>query len=300
VSLPPSDGPRSAVIINPTSGPPRRGGAAARVRLAWSTLERLGVVADVHVTERPGHAHELALAAVEAGARLVVAWGGDGTINEVGRALVHRPVSLGIVPAGSGNGLARDLGLSFNPRRALERALGSPDRVIDAGEIGGKMFFNVAGIGLDAHVAAAAGTRENRRGLIPYLLTGARNLASYRPTEYSLEIEGAGSETAALAVVIANSRQYGFNAQIAPTAALDDGVLDLVVIESRSLVGNLIRLPSLFLGSIHRQVGVRVSKVRSMVIRARTPMLFHVDGEAIEGGIELVTRVHAGALSVRA
>src|SRR5262245_44459057 len=131
--------PRAVLIINPVSGPKRRRTGAERADVGRRTLERLGADGDVRMTERSGHAHELALEAAASGADLVIAWGGDGTINEVGRALVQRddadaPVpALGIVPGGSGNGLARELDIPFDPARAIEHALRATPRRIDAG-----------------------------------------------------------------------------------------------------------------------------------------------------------------------
>jgi diacylglycerol kinase (ATP) len=290
----------AVVIINPVSGPARRGSGSERIQLATRTLDKLGIRGGIRLTERSRHAHEIARDAVERGVGLVVAWGGDGTINEVACAVAHTSTSLGIVPGGSGNGLARELGVSFDPATALERALRSPDRVIDAGEVDGRMFFNMAGVGLDAHVAGLVALRMNHRGLIPYLLASARDLLKYRPVSYTIETDSDRFEASAVIVAFANSRQYGFGTRIAPLAVPDDGLLDLIVIEDRGLAGNLIRVPSVFLGRFDRQPGVTMLKVRCATVRSSGSMLFHVDGEAVEGGTELTARVHAGALRVRA
>src|SRR5262249_5064136 len=150
-----------------------------RAELASAAVDRHGGRAEVFVTECGGHARELAKAAVERGARLVVAWGGDGTINEVATALVFDEDSaMGIVPAGSGNGLARALGIDPRPERALAAALSAEPRRMDVGELGGRLFVNVAGIGFDAYVAARFNAPGNRlRGLAGYALQTARALA---------------------------------------------------------------------------------------------------------------------------
>jgi diacylglycerol kinase (ATP) len=290
----------TAVIINPTSGPARRGSSIERVAVAKRVLEAAGVSHDIQLTERRNHAYDLAAAAVEAGATLVIAWGGDGTINEVAQAVAFTGVSLGLVPGGSGNGFARELKIPFDPAKAIRRALSSPDRRIDVGEIAGRMFFNLAGIGLDAKVAADVGTFGNQRGLRPYLRASAREVLSYLPLTYSIDIDARSVRTDALIVALANSRQYGYGARIAPLALLDDGLLDLVVVEGRSLFGNAVRVPSLFTGDFHSRFGVSTWKVREVRVRASQRMLFHVDGEVVEGGHELAARVHAGALRVRA
>jgi YegS/Rv2252/BmrU family lipid kinase len=290
----------AAVIINPTSGPARRGSSAERVAIAKRVLEAAGVSHDIQLTKRRNHAYDLAAAAVEAGATLVIVWGGDGTINEVAQAVAFTDVSLGFVPGGSGNGFARELKIPFDPEKAIRHALSSPDRRLDVGEMAGRMFFNIAGIGLDAKVAADVGTFGNQRGLRPYLRASAREVLGYLPLTYEIDIDAGSVRRDALIVALANSRQYGFGARIAPLALLDDGLLDLVVVEARSFLGNAVRVPSLFTGDFHKRSGVSSWKVREVRVRASQRMLFHVDGEVVEGGHELAARVHAGALRVRA
>jgi len=288
------------VIINPVSGPKRRGTASERVATAERTFARLGVAGQIGLTEGPLHAHELAQNAAQGGIDLVVAWGGDGTINEIGRALAYSPTAIGIIPGGSGNGLSRELNIPFDPGSALERALTSKERVIDAGEIDGRIFFNIAGAGLDAHVARKVAMRVHHRGFIPYLFATSRDVLAFEPSEYSIETDSGSIDTSALFIAIANSPQYGFGARIAPHARHDDGVLNLIVVEDRGLVGNLVRVPSLFVGSIDARRGVRASTIHYARIRASTPMLLHVDGEPLEARAEAVVRVHPGALRIRA
>src|SRR5262245_41137420 len=136
-----------AVIINPIAGGATPAAARARAELAYEAVSTHGDAVDVFVTERPGHARQLAEAAVVRDARLVIAWGGDGTINEVARALAFKDVPLGIVAAGSGNGLARELGIDRRPRRAIADALAAEPRRIDVGELNERPFVNLAGIG---------------------------------------------------------------------------------------------------------------------------------------------------------
>ena len=145
---------RVAVVINPTAGVRSTlDHAGRRAELAMDLLLAEGVDPAVHITERRGHAHELALAAVEHGAGVVAAWGGDGTVNEVATALAGTSTALAVVPSGSGNGLARMLGIPADPARAIHRFLHGSDRRIDLGVIDGRVFVNVAGVGFDAHVA---------------------------------------------------------------------------------------------------------------------------------------------------
>jgi YegS/Rv2252/BmrU family lipid kinase len=291
---------RNIVIINPISGPKRRGSAAKRVKQAEEAFDRLGITAEIRLTERRHHAYEFAQEAVQSGAALVVAWGGDGTVNEVARGLAFSQTSLGIVPGGSGNGLSRELKIPFYPPAALEHALRSPDRIIDAGELDGRLFFNIAGVGLDAHVAVTVGARIHHRGLIPYLASTLSDLVRYKPHDYVVEADGERFEISALMVVIANSPQYGFNTRIAPLAVVDDGLLDLVIVEHRGLSGNLWRFPTLFIGGVEKQRGITMRKVRSLSVRSSTPMPLHVDGEPVREVLEVHAHVRPGALRVRA
>jgi len=141
-----------AIIINPIAGGARPAVARTKAQLALSIVDQHGDQAEVFITEGVGHARDLAKAAVGRGARLVMAWGGDGTINEVASALAFDEIPLGIIPAGSGNGLARELGVHPRPERAIADALAAEPRPMDLGEIEGRLFANTAGAGFDAHI----------------------------------------------------------------------------------------------------------------------------------------------------
>jgi diacylglycerol kinase (ATP) len=289
-----------AVIINPVSGRARRGAASARAHLAAATIERLGEHADVFITERGGHARELAAAAAAGGARLVIAWGGDGTINEVASALAFGEVPLGMIAAGSGNGLARELGVDANPERALENAINASPSTIDLGELGGRLFVNVAGIGIDAYIAARFNAAGNlRRGFAVYVLAGARALLSYVPAVYNIRADDRELTVRAVIVVIANSVQYGNGACIAPGARVDDGELDLVIVEERSRLETLFKTPHLFRGTLASVTGCSIRRIRHATIESAEPMIFHVDGEPVEEpSSRLTARVHPGALRI--
>ena len=175
----------TVIIINPISGgaSPRAARARASWRLPSSTRTGIRRGAD---DEAVGHARELAKSAIGRGARLVLAWGGDGTINEVASALAFDDVPLGIVPAGSGNGLARELGVHPRAERAIADALQAVPRPMDVGEIDGRLFANMAGIGFDAHIASRFAT-ATRRGFIGYVGITARALTSYVPQRYRVD-----------------------------------------------------------------------------------------------------------------
>jgi diacylglycerol kinase (ATP) len=287
----------AALIINPIAGRARPNKARTRLQLARSVAASLGAPIEVFVTESAGHARELTKVAVHRGARLVVAWGGDGTINEVASELAFTYVALGIVPAGSGNGLARELGVSTRPDRAIASALAARPRPIDMGEIDGHLFVNLAGIGFAAHVASAF-AQSHRRGFLGYVGITLRTLRSYVPLEYAISTGGQVVRVRALLITLANSQQFGNGARIAPGARVDDGLLDLVTIEEQSRFATVRSLPRLFTGTVDRLRGCRIDRVREATIEAEQPLTFHVDGEPVEGGTTVHARVHPAALQI--
>ena len=290
-----------AVIINPISGAGRRPDVARqRAELATAFLLRRGVEGEVFVTERGGHARELALAALGRGASLCIAWGGDGTVNEVASALAFTKASLAIIPSGSGNGLSREVGIPFDPRAAFEIALDGRDRVIDAGEIEGRLFFNLAGVGLDARVAHQfAATGLVRRGFVRYLEIAGGEIFSRARHEYDIAIDGQLRRSHVLLVAIANGRQYGNGALIAPNARIDDGKLEVVVVDDRSPWAVVRHAPKLFRGRLADVPGVTMTSATRVEITARDALIFHVDGEPCVGGLAVSARIRPQALRVR-
>jgi diacylglycerol kinase family enzyme len=283
-----------AVIINPISGGARPDAAERRAAVASRLLASCAEEGEIFVTERKGHARELAAAAVGRGARLIVAWGGDGTVNEVGSAIASGLAALGIVPSGSGNGLARDLGVSRRPEDALWQAFRAVPRPIDVGELGGRLFFNLAGIGFDAHVASRFDRAAGRRGFSSYVRISIRELLSYQAETYRI---GSGSRLALL-VTIANGSQFGNGLRIAPRARLDDGKLELVVFEEVSRLRTFAALPRLFANRAIGTRGYSAEPIERATIECDRPMLFHIDGEPVQGPMRLEARVHPGALRV--
>jgi diacylglycerol kinase (ATP) len=293
---------RALVIINPLSG---RGRHPERIdrhaALARHVLSASGFDVTIRPTTKGGDAHDFAREAVVSGASLVVAWGGDGTVNEVACALVHSKVPLAIVPAGSGNGLAADLAIPFDARAALALAANGPTLTIDAGKVNESLFFNIAGVGIDAVIAAQFAARGmRRRGLGAYLQLSGAELLRYRCQDYRLTIDDEAVDHRALLIACANGRQYGNRLFIAPGARLDDGLLEVVVVEQLSLLGIAWRLPSLFRGALRAGGGVSMRAARRLRIAAAGPIPFHVDGEPREGLDALSIEVIPGALQVRA
>ncbi len=293
---------RVVVIVNPVAGGRRRSlPVDDRVRLVRDALARHGADGRVVLTERPGHAPDLARRAVQDGADIVVAWGGDGTINEVASQLVGTRAVLGIVRAGSGNGMARELRIPAAPDAALDAALAGRARSIDTGEIEGRPFFNVAGIGFDAAMAAEFNRLGcERRGTLLYGLRVARAALGYRANRYLVEVGSHRVEARALVVAIANFPQYGSGAVIAPAASPDDGAFDVVVAEERGAFGRLALVFRALARSIDRAPGVTTMRGAGVVVTADGPIGFHVDGEPHEGGPVVRAGLRPSALRVMA
>jgi YegS/Rv2252/BmrU family lipid kinase len=236
----------------------------------------------VYLTREAGHATELAGEAVAAGADLVVAVGGDGTVNEVARGLIGSPAALGIVPVGSGNGLARALRIPLRPAAALAALEGGARRRMDVGFVNGRPFLNVAGVGFDAAVGHAfheSGRKGGRRGLLGYVRLCIAELRTYRPQHLAIEAGAERVELRAFVVTFANGLQYGSAAVINPGARLDDGRLEVVVFEDGSWWRSLVAAPRLFLGGIERSPGYRRLAGDAALVTAGTPAPVHCDGD---------------------
>jgi len=287
-----------AVIINPVAGAGARDPVDARVALAEEAIGRSGEPGSVIVAEREGHAREVAEAAADAGARLVVAWGGDGTVNEVACGVAFTDTALGIVAGGSGNGLARALAIPPPPAAALAAAIGGRRRRIDAGELDGRLFVNIAGVGFDARVARRFHQRSpGRRGPWPYVWLSLREAVSYRPVRYRISLDDETITVAALAIVLANGTQFGNGFLIAPHARLDDGRLEAVIPDARPLPAQLWRARHLLSGTPERAAGVIRRAVTTVTVETSSPMDCQVDGEPfVAGGRCLTGRVLPGAI----
>jgi YegS/Rv2252/BmrU family lipid kinase len=293
---------RAVVIINPLSGSGRRDPEIDQhTVLARTILGQHAIDATVRQTTGAGDARAFAREAVAAGCPLVVAWGGDGTVNEVASSLVYTETALGIVPAGSGNGLASDLAVPFDPAAALEMAATGRTVEIDAGQVNDCLFFNIAGVGIDAVVAARFAERGlRRRGPLAYAQLSTIELMRYQAQTYTLTIDGRAYEHRAMLVAIANGRQYGNRLLIAPGARLDDGRLEVVIVEPHSLLKIAWRLPSLFRGTLRKGWGIDMRSACTLRVQTTGAIPFHVDGEPRLGQDELAVLTHPRALRVKA
>ena len=269
--------PTLLAILNPLSGT-----ASAAQRLALNThlawqAEQAGYTAEIVVTTHAGHATELATAATKQGIGRVLAIGGDGTINETARALRQSATALGIVPLGSGNGLARHLGVPLDTKKAIDKALNGKPVVIDSGEIGGHPFFCTAGMGFDAYVSHLF-AKQPTRGLPTYIRTAYGAFWNYAPGEYAIN----GEEKKLFSLTFANAGQFGNNAWVAPHANIADGRLDQCEIRPfpKVVSGNLAW--RLFNRTLDGSAYWHGEIITTAVVESRQPLVIHADGEPIE------------------
>ncbi len=263
-------------ILNPRSGHLRhRPGAADEIRCFIAARQ---LDASLALTERAGHATGLAASALAGGCDLVVAVGGDGTMNEVARALIGTPAALGLVPCGSGNGLARHLGIPLKFSAALDHLPAGQVRLIDTGVAAGHPFFCAAGMGFEAEIAAKF-NRLSRRGFINYLRTSAGAYWRYAPANYGIDSSNGRTDVKAFTLVMANCAQYGNDAFIAPGASLDDGLLNLTVVPPISLPAAPALVWRLFRGTLQQSKNVTMFAGEKFTVHREAAGLLHTDGE---------------------
>ena len=253
--------------------------------------------ANVVLTERPRHATELAKRAIGEGCQLVVAIGGDGTLNEVASALVGTETALGLIPCGSGNGLGRHLGIPGPGKGAFRTLLNGEPRAIDTGSVNGIPFFNAMGIGFDAEISHRF-NQLKRRGLAAYVRTTVAAYFSYRPQPCTIRNGEQTLTTPAFIVSIANSDQYGNDCFIAPGAQVDDGRLDMTIVKQVGLIGILPLAVRLFTRSIGGSRSVQRLAGSHFVIERQAAGLIHTDGETHQTGAIVEVSVQPKSLRV--
>jgi YegS/Rv2252/BmrU family lipid kinase len=287
---------RVRAILNPRAG--------LRARRAMNALEA-GLPSwpaiDIALTQGPGHATDLARESAARGDNAVLAVGGDGTVNEVAAGLVGSSTALGVIPMGSGNGLARTLGLPLKPEGALNALEHAVVRRMDVGRANGGLFLNVAGAGFDAAVGEDFhhhGRRGGRRGVFTYVRLSAARVLSYAPGTYTLRAGDASFEGRALVIAFVNGRQYGGGAVLSPKGRLDDGVFDVALIEAAPAWELLLGAPRLFLGGLESFRPFRLMRATEAVLEGPEPFPHHRDGEPEPAVSRLEVRIEPRALDV--
>lgn len=248
-------------------------------------------------SEYVGHAGELADEAATKNFDVIVAAGGDGTINEVATKVLKHHKILGILPLGSGNGLARFLNISKNLRYALSIINDFKIDEIDTAEFNKKCFFNLAGMGFDAHLSAVF-SKDKKRGLSGYVKLGFKEVFNYKAQTYHLNIDGTEYTRKAFAISVANSSQYGNDVYIAPNASVKDGLLDICIIKPFPII----KLPLLgyvmLRGKAETSDMIEIIKGKNIKITREAAGAVHVDGEPLQMGVEIQAVVNPLSLKV--
>jgi YegS/Rv2252/BmrU family lipid kinase len=290
---------KARFIFNPYSGRNRRN-PYLRDRAAGFIKER-GLDATVVNSERPRHATELAAEAVRDGCELVVAIGGDGTMNEVATALVGTEARFGLIPCGSGNGLGRHLGIRRPDDDAFRTLLEGRPRAIDTGLVNDFPFFNAMGLGFEADIAVRF-SRQTNRGLAGYIRVGLPSFFAHHPERCRVRHPGGVTDVDAFTLAVMNSDQYGNDARVAPGAQLDDGRFELISVPQVNFLGACTLLYRLGTDSFDRVRAVtRLGGDRFEIERAK-PGWIHTDGEprATTAKLEISLKPHSLRIMVPA
>lgn len=283
------------VIINPIAGVRPKDEIPAMVREVFT--DDSGCDVDIRFTEYAGHASELAREAVENGIDTVVAIGGDGTINETGRSLVGRKVKFGIVPMGSGNGLARHMQIPLDITHALECIRDGHAELVDYGTVNDHIFFCTAGVGFDARVSAKF-AELGARGPINYLRSFVSLLGDYKPATYEIYTDDGEVKEQAFMIAIGNASQWGNNAFITPHASMQDGLLDVSLVKPFPIIMVPHMAIQLFTKSLDTNPNILSFRSSHMRIIMPQPDVVHVDGEPMQMGGELDIQTHVGQLLI--
>lgn len=278
-------------IVNPISGTRDKGAVQKDIETLTDASQFDFRIA---FTEYAGHASVLAREAVEKGFDIVVAVGGDGTVNEVARSLVHTPTALGIIPCGSGNGLARHLQIPLDARKAMQIINRATISSLDYGTINAMPFFCTCGVGFDAFVSLKFATGK-KRGLLSYIENTLREGLNYKPETYTIEDEEGTVKYDAFLIACANASQYGNNAYIAPNASMEDGLMDVTVMEPFSAIEAPQLAIQLFNRTIDHNSHIKTFRSKKIRITRQGDGAVHCDGDPfVTGNIIEVEIVNKG------
>ena len=283
---------RMKLIVNPISGTASTDGLPQRISEALAAAD---IAVTVAATTCRGDATRLAQMAKEEGFDAVLACGGDGTVNETARALRGTGMPMGSIPAGSGNGLARHLGIPIDPLQSLSVITAGHIDDCDYGTVNSNPFFCTFGVGYDAAVSdrfAASG----HRGKISYIRSAIEEFVRFKHERYTLHVDGRVITDDAFLVAVCNASQYGNNAYIAPQASLTDGLLDIILIRKASIIQTAMLGLDLMTGLIASNRLIDTLRVSEAVIERAEPGPAHIDGEPVRLGERLEVKCHPGEL----
>ncbi len=283
-----------AFIINPIAGTINK---KKLPKVIEKELDSTQWATDIVFTEYKGHATELAQQYARLGFDAVVAVGGDGTVSEVAAGLRDTETALGIIPIGSGNGLARHLHLPLRVPNALKVINHSEPIRVDYGMVGNQPWFCTCGSGFDAYISeqfAAAG----KRGFKTYVEHIIKDIFTYEPDHYHIVGEGIDIETDAFCLTFANANQWGNAAIIAPQASMQDGVMDIVIVSRFPLIAAPSLALQLFTKTIDKDVFINTIKAKEVTVYRTNGGAFHIDGDPVPQGKELHIKMVEEGLKV--
>ena len=278
-------------IINPISGSHPKDEIPAIIE---KVLDMEQFDYDLRFTEYAGHAAEIALECAEQGHDIVVAVGGDGTVNEVARSLTHTKTALGIVACGSGNGLARHLCLPLDTKKAIEIINACKIEDFDYGVINDLPFFCTCGMGFDAFISLKF-AEAGKRGPITYVENVLKEGLKYKPETYVVEDETGKMRYKAFLIACANASQYGNNAYIAPGATMKDGEMDVIIMEPFDVLDAPQIAADLFMKTLGNNSKIKTFRAKQIHIHRNEPGAIHFDGDPIMTGTDIDVHIeHEG------
>ncbi|MFN2395968.1 MAG: diacylglycerol kinase family protein [Bacteroidales bacterium] len=285
---------RILIIVNPVSGISNK----ERIKqIIYAKLEQSNLDYSLEFTEFPGHGTQLARDAVENQLDAVVVVGGDGSVNESARALVNTNVALGIIPTGSGNGLAHYLRLPFNLNKAIDNIKAFRLKKIDTFSVNENFGFNLSGVGFDAKVAVEF-SKVRRRGFWSYFRIVLQEYLTYESQDYILEFDGKTITRKALMICFANSNQFGNNTVIAPRATADDGLIDICIVSKVPLFEAPVMGTMLISKLINKTHYVEYFKTREATLQKPGSEYLHIDGDPVNAESKIHVKVNPLSLNV--
>ena len=285
---------RIIFVVNPNSGTQ---GKKAILKCIDERLDRSIYDYSIVKTEYAGHATQIAANAVREKVDVVVAIGGDGTINEIARSLVHTETVLGIIPCGSGNGLARHLRIPMEPKAAIDVINRGYELCIDYGKINNILFFCTCGVGFDAFISLKFAD-SGKRGLLTYLENTLHESLRYQPETYEIENEEGTVKYKAWLIACGNASQYGNDAYIAPQASLTDGLMDVTIMEPFTVLDVPSLSFQLFNKTIDQNSRVKTMRAKKIKIHRANDGVMHFDGDPLMAGKELEVEIVPSGLRV--
>ena len=285
---------RIVFVVNPISGTQ---GKKAILKWIDERLDQSIYDYSIVKTEYAGHATQIAANAVQEKVDVVVAIGGDGTINEVARSLVHTNTALGIIPCGSGNGLARHLRIPMEPKAAIDVLNRGHELCIDYGKINNIPFFCTCGVGFDAFISLKFAD-SGKRGLLTYLENTLHESLTYQPETYEIENEEGTMKYKAWLIACGNASQYGNDAYIAPQASLTDGLMDVTIMEPFTVLDVPSLSFQLFNKTIDQNSRVKTMRAKKIKIHRVNDGVMHFDGDPLMAGKELEVEIIPAGLRV--